>query len=183
MEAAKLFAEFEFLQEGTPLFKEKALFLYDPIDQYRPEALRFREMAGRISISKKKRLVLCPEGDMHPFYATRAYVQLQSMYGDDQICSYSPFLGIIPVAISDIFPASHNVAARIEYRSSEFETFVESLTLFVRSNDFDEIIVVQLFGTKDKFLDEALKSALLGLARPVVTTISLENKNGQARNA
>ena len=35
---------FEYLQNHTPLFKQKAIYLFEPIDQYRPELKNFRNM-------------------------------------------------------------------------------------------------------------------------------------------
>ena len=46
MKAMDLFKTFEFLEDGTPMFKGKAVFLYDPINQYRPEAKRFRRISS-----------------------------------------------------------------------------------------------------------------------------------------
>ena len=53
MEAMSLFKDFEFLEEGTPLFKEKAVYLYDPIDQFRPEIKRFRKTISEFTSKKK----------------------------------------------------------------------------------------------------------------------------------
>lgn len=151
MEAAQLFKEFEFLEDGTPLFKDKALFFYDAMDQYRPEAIRFRRaalLAGEEKEEKEKKkekkrlLVLCPEGEIHPFYSTRLYAQAARRFPGAQICSCSPFLGVIPAEISDVFPAAHNVAVRRGHRPEDYPTFVESLRSFVARNGFEEIVVV-----------------------------------------
>ena len=53
MEAVSLFKDFEFFEEGTPLFKEKAVYLYDPIDQFRPEIKRFRKAISEFTSKKK----------------------------------------------------------------------------------------------------------------------------------
>jgi len=60
MKAMDLFKNFEFLEDGTPLFKSKAIFLYEPIDQYRPEARRFRRIVSTFRSVVKKNLVLYP---------------------------------------------------------------------------------------------------------------------------
>jgi 7-cyano-7-deazaguanine tRNA-ribosyltransferase len=173
-EAMRLFSDFEFLGDGTPLFKDKALFLYDPIDQYRPEVRKFREAVRNASLPKsRKRLVLCPEGEIHPFYSTRIYARLRSMFPSDQICSYSPFLGVIPAEISDVFPASHNVASRSEFLASDFHTFVESLKQFIGSRGFEEVIVVHASDKDDKFVMDALRAAITG-SHPKVSTLSID---------
>ncbi len=154
-EAVQLFGESEFgyIADGTPAFKEKAIFFFDPIDQHRPEARRFRQMASRFSSTKKK-LVLFPEGEVHPFYATRGFKALAKKFPDAQIATYNPYLGVIPAEISDVFPASHNLTPRIERRISDFRPFVESLAAF--AGRFDDVIVVA-----DDFMKQAVQEAKL----------------------
>ena len=153
MEAAQLFKDIEMLEDGTPLFKERAIFFYDPIDQHRPEARRFRRAAAAFQ-SKKKKLVLCPEQQVHPFYSTRTYREIVKRFPDAQVCSYSPFLGIIPAEISDVFPASHNLATRSGHRPDNYPTFIESLKEF--AGRFEEVAIVA-----DDFMMQAAKTARL----------------------
>jgi 7-cyano-7-deazaguanine tRNA-ribosyltransferase len=153
MEAAQLFRDIEILESGTPLFKERAIFFYGPIDQHRPEAKRFRRAAAEYH-STKKRLVLCPEDEVHPFYSTRSYREAVKKFPDAQICSYNPFLGIIPAEISDVFPASHNLATRSAPRPEDYPTFIESLKVF--AGRFEEITIVA-----DDFMEQAAKAARL----------------------
>jgi 7-cyano-7-deazaguanine tRNA-ribosyltransferase len=145
MEAARLFSDLPMLEAGTPAFKEKAIYFYEPLDQHRPEAKRYRKMVSQFS-SQKRRLVLCPETDLHPFYSTRAFKETLKRHPDAQICSYNPFLGIIPAEISDVFPAAHNIITRSTYSSRQYPTFVQSLKEFVGNNSFDEVILVNADG-------------------------------------
>lgn len=154
MEAAQIFKDIEMLEDGTPLFKERAIFFYDPIDQHRPEAKRFRKTVASFKSSKRK-LILCPENEIHPFYSTRTYKDIVKKFPDAQVCSYSPFLGIIPAEISDIFPASHNLAIRSCYRLEDYPTFMESLKSF--AGRFEEIAVI----SPDDFMKQAAKVANL----------------------
>lgn len=147
MEAMELFKTFEYVGEGTPIFKRKAVFFYDPIDQYRPEAKRFRNIVSKFASlkNKKKKLVLYPDSDIHPFYSTRAFLQLVKKFPDAQICTYSPFLGIIPSEISDIFPAAHNLSCKRSTNHNNpknYPSFIESLDRFIVNNNFEEIIIV-----------------------------------------
>jgi 7-cyano-7-deazaguanine tRNA-ribosyltransferase len=153
MEAMQLFKDIEMLEDGTPLFKERAIFFYDPIDQHRPEARRFRRAAAGFQ-SYKKKLILCPEGEVHPFYSTKSYREVVKRFPDAQVCSYSPFLGIIPAEISDVFPASHNLATRSGHRPEDYPTFVESLKEF--AGRFEEVVIVA-----DDFMEQAAKAARL----------------------
>jgi 7-cyano-7-deazaguanine tRNA-ribosyltransferase len=145
MEAMELFKTCEYLEEGTPIFKEKAVFFYDPIDQYRPEAKRFRNMVSKFaSLKNKKKLLLYPDSDIHPFYSTRVFLQLSKKFPDAQICTYSPFLGIIPSEISDIFPAAHNLSCKKSANHNNpknYPTFIESFDQFIVNNNFEEIII------------------------------------------
>jgi 7-cyano-7-deazaguanine tRNA-ribosyltransferase len=153
MEAAQLFQDIEILEDGTPLFKERAIFFHGPIDQHRPEAKRFRRTVSAFRSSRSK-LVLCPEGQVNPFYSTRIYREVVKRFPDAQVCSYSPFLGIIPAEISDVFPASHNLAARLDHRMEDYPTFVESLKEF--AGKFKDITIIA-----DDFMKQAAKAARL----------------------
>ncbi len=164
MEAVQLFKDIEMLEDGTPMFKERAIFFYGPVDQHRPEAKRFRRAVEQFKTSKKK-LILCPEGELHPFYSTRRFREIVKKFPDAQVCSYSPFLGIIPAEISDVFPASHNLATRTGQRPQDFPTFVESLSRF--ASRFDEVTIVA-----DGFMKEAVAAARLN-ARVVDDTLEL----------
>lgn len=155
LEAVQLLggAEFDFIADGTPLFKEKAIFFFDPVDQHRPEARRFRQAVSRFTTAKKK-LVMFPEGEVHPFYATRSFKALAKKFPDAQIATYNPYLGIIPAEISDVFPASHNLTPRAERRTIDYQSFVESLAAF--ASKFDEVTIVA-----DGFMKQAVQEAKL----------------------
>nr|MDQ3961775.1 tRNA guanosine(15) transglycosylase TgtA [Thermoproteota archaeon] len=71
------------------------------------------------------------------------------------VCSYSPFLGIIPAEISDIFPASHNLATRSGHRLEDYPTFIESLKSF--AGKFENIVII----APDDFMKQAAKAARL----------------------
>lgn len=157
MEAVQLFSgdEFRYIGKGTPAFKEKAIFFFDAIDQHRPEARRYRRLVSEFK-SRKKTLVLFPEGEVHPFYATRGFRELAKKFPDAQLATYHPFLGIIPAEISDVFPASHNVTTRLERDVGDYPAFVDSLTNLVASNSFIEIVVIA-----DSFMKQAVEKAKL----------------------
>jgi 7-cyano-7-deazaguanine tRNA-ribosyltransferase len=144
MEAFKLFKNYEYLEDGTPLFKKKAVFFMDPIDQYRPEASRLRKVFNSFSTNKKK-LVLYPDTQVSPFYCSQEYHKLSMKFLDYQICAYNPFIGIIPAEVSDIYPAAHNLISKRKYEfgnSNEYPTFVSSLEKFLSCNFFDDVIIV-----------------------------------------
>ena len=145
MKAMDLFRNFEFLEDGTPLFKEKALFLYEPIDQYRPEAVRFRRIASMFRELVKKDLVLYPTMELQPFYSTRDFVNLVKKFPGAQICVYNQFLGVIPVEICDIFPAAHYLSladTATPHQAKDYPSFLESLNNFLAHNSFENITII-----------------------------------------
>jgi 7-cyano-7-deazaguanine tRNA-ribosyltransferase len=90
-----------------------------------------------------RRLILHPESHVHPFYMTQDFKKLAKKFPEAQICTYNQFLGIIPVEISDIFPAAHNLAAKLAtYQTNDYPSFVDSFKEFLKKNEFDEVIVI-----------------------------------------
>src|ERR671918_1951611 len=181
MESIEILKDFELIGAGTPIFKSRAIFLCDPLDQYRPEALHFREMVSTFKSKKNReghrKLILYPDTKIHPFYATQDFKRLAKKFPGSQICTYNPFLGVIPSEVSDIFPAAHNLSVKLTaYHSNDFLCFVESLTHFLTNNKFEGIVIFA-----DQFMKSILKnnkSVLKGLDARVfdsVKDMSLKN--------
>jgi len=144
MEAFKLFMNYKHLEDGTPLFKKKAIFFMESIDQYRPEACRIRRIFSSFGTNKKK-IIIFPDTQVSPFYCSQEYFDLSKKFSDYQICTYNPFIGIIPIEISDIYPVAHNLITRKKFNfnnSKDYPTFVTSLEKFLSSNFFDDVIIV-----------------------------------------
>jgi len=144
MEAFKLFMNYKHLEDGTPLFKKKAIFFMESIDQYRPEACRIRRIFSSFGTNKKK-IVLFPDTQVSPFYCSQEYFDLSKKFSDYQICTYNPFIGIIPIEISDIYPVAHNLITRKKFNfnnGKDYPTFVTSLEKFLSCNFFDDVIIV-----------------------------------------
>lgn len=150
-EALEVFKESsDYLEEGTPVSKDKAVFLFSELDQFRPEVSRFGRMVQNTR-SRKSVLLLLPEPDEHPFYGQ--YKELRKMLDNSvQMAYYSPFLGVVPEEISDVFPAAHHVAARSKFDPDKFETFGNVLTSYINKNEFKYVIAVA-----DDFLESFLK--------------------------
>ncbi len=139
----------DYLEEGTPMSKDKAIFLFSPLDQYRPEVSRFRRMVLNTK-STKKILLLLPEPDAHPFYTQ--YSELRTMLDSSvQLAYYSPFLGVVPEEISDVFPAAQHVAVRSKFDPYKFETFGNALLAYIGNNEFKHVVAVA-----DDFLESFL---------------------------
>jgi 7-cyano-7-deazaguanine tRNA-ribosyltransferase len=158
MESIEILKDFELIRAGTPVFKRKAIFFYDPFDQYRPEALHFRKMVSAFKSAKNhrghKRLILYPDSKLHPFYATQDFKKLAKKFPGSQICTYNQFLGVIPSEISDIYPAAHNLFSKLTaYHADDYTSFVVSLRTFLTNNKFEEIVILA-----DEFMKNILSN-------------------------
>lgn len=140
---------------STPRFKEKAIFLFDEDDQYRPEVQNYHNMV-RDFRSKKKSIILLKEPHVKPGYLSHEYRQLKRKFKDieqHQICFYNPQMGLIPNEISDIFPAAHHETARLKFDPKKFPEFEKTWLRFFEKNNFSVIY----FDKKDEFLKEFIK--------------------------
>jgi 7-cyano-7-deazaguanine tRNA-ribosyltransferase len=145
----------EFLEIGTPKFKEKAIFLYDKEDQYRPEVQSFHNIVRKFK-SKRKKIIIIKESNTKPGYLSRQYIELKKKiekFDSFQICQYNPQLGLIPIEISDIYPAAHHETSRIDFNPKEFPIFEKTWKDFFANNKFSEIH----YSKDDQFLQYFVK--------------------------
>ena len=137
-----LLSSVPYLSQRTPRFKENAIFIFSSEDQFRPEVARFHGMARRFR-TRKTNLVMVPDGGVKPFYLSAEYGRLKrkfsGMLGDVQFCQYNPCLGVIPLEISDVYPAAHYVMADTWPSAQGFEEFSKTLVLFLRNIKFKTI--------------------------------------------
>ena len=139
-----------FFLETTPRYKENAVFLFSKEDQYRPEIFRFHSLVRKFK-TKKKTLVIIPDGGIRPFYTSAEYNNLKKKFAskldDIQFCQYNQYLGIIPLELSDIYPAAHYVISDIDFNQNEFPEFTKTWSMFLKNNKFKKI-----YATNDEFL-------------------------------
>lgn len=140
----------KFLMENTPRFKENAIFLFSREDQFRPEVSRFHSIVRNFR-TKKENLVIVPEGSMRPFYLSSEYNKLRKKFSDiaddTQFCQYNPYLGIIPLELSDVYPAAHYLMSNSFSNKEEFIEFAKTWNTFLKHNKFKRI-----FAANDDFL-------------------------------
>ena len=144
-----------YFEISTPKFKEKAIFLYGKEDQYRPEIQSYHKTVRKFK-SKKKTLIITKESNTKPAYLSQEYFSLKRKFKemeDIQVCQYSPHLGLIPLEISDIFPAAHHETSRLNFDPKEFPTFENTWEIFFKNNQFSEIY----FDKTDEFLKPYIK--------------------------
>ncbi len=145
----------EFLGIGTPKFKEKAIFLYSKEDQFRPEVQSYHKIVREFK-SKKTKLAIIKEYHTKPGYLSHQYIGLSKKLKDFdslQVCQYNPQMGLIPIEISDIFPAAHHEVSRIDFDPKEFPVFEKTWMEFFKNNEFSEMY----FDKKDNFLKYFVK--------------------------
>jgi 7-cyano-7-deazaguanine tRNA-ribosyltransferase len=139
-----------FFIEKTPRFKENAIFLFSKEDQFRPEVARFHEMVRKFKTNKNT-LVIVPDGGIRPFYLSNEYGKLKRRFASEidsvQFCQYNPFLGIIPLELSDIYPAAHYLSSNFTYNEAEFPEFLKTWNIFLKKNKFKKI-----YAANDEFL-------------------------------
>jgi len=127
--------------DTTPKFKEKAIFLFSPEDQFRPEILSFHSYVRNFK-SKKKIVVITRDTNQKPAYVSNEYYSLRKKFKNPdsiQFCNYNQFLGIIPIEIADIFPASHYMMVRNDFNPKNFPMFEETWKKFFAKNNFDTV--------------------------------------------
>ena len=143
-----------YLRIGTPQFKQKAAFLYDIEDQYRPEVAAYHEMT-RTFKTKKTKLIIIPESYIKPGYMSRDYKKIYKSIDkkNTQVCQYNPILGIIPIEISDMYPAAQYVSARITIEPTKCTEFLHTWSMLFENNKFKEIH----YDKNDEFLNHFAK--------------------------
>lgn len=126
------------------------MFLFSKEDQYRPEIFRFHSLVRKFK-TKKKTLVIIPDGSIRPFYTSTEYNNLKKKFDskldDVQFCQYNQYLGIIPLELSDIYPAAHYVISKTDFNQNEFPEFTKTWNIFLKNNKFKKI-----YATNDEFL-------------------------------
>jgi len=117
--------------------------LFSKEDQYRPEILAYQTTVQKFK-TRKKIAVLTKNTTIRPAYLTNEYATLKEKFKDSesiQFCFYNPFLGIIPLELSDLYPASHYEMPRIYFVPEDFPTFAQTWNVFLSRNHFDVLYV------------------------------------------
>ncbi len=134
-----------FFEKNTPRFKESAIFLFSKEDQFRPEIARFHDIVRKFKTDKKT-LVMVPDGGIRPFYLSSEYHKLKRKFATEiniiQFCQYNPFLGIIPLELSDIYPAAHYLTSGLTWHNDDFTEFLKTWKIFLANNKFKKIYAV-----------------------------------------
>jgi 7-cyano-7-deazaguanine tRNA-ribosyltransferase len=89
-------------------------------------------------------LLLYPDQGVRPFYLSSIFKNLIDKYSSSLVCLYNPFFGLIPVEISDIYPASHNVISKHSGNSEarDYDEFIKLFTSFLKDNHFKTVYII-----------------------------------------
>lgn len=165
---------------GTLQFKHKAAFLYNSEDQHRPEVTAYHNMTRSFK-TKKQIIVIIPESQIKPGYMSReykdTYKKTKKNAENIQFCQYSPILGIIPIEVSDIYPAAHHEFAHIDIDPIKCTEFAKTWDVFFTNNNFAEI----RYDKDDKFLNHFTKN-LKGVKRRALYSKNTNYSNHTMRN-
>lgn len=156
-------ANSSFFSNGTPKFKNSAIFLFSNEDQFRPEVISYHNTVRNFR-SKKKTLVISGESVLKPFYLSHEYHLLKKKFKNSetiQFCQYNPFLGIIPLEISDLYPAAHYLMSNSSFLPEQFTIFSKTWKTFFEKNNFSVVYL----NKNDEFIKFFSKTIPKGVKR------------------
>lgn len=168
-EALHIFSSLvDYFEDGTPVFKQRALLFVSPEDQWRPEVIRHRRrLLTDVRVpSDKEVLLITPELESKPLYETRLYKRLKNLLKDDimkklELCLLSKPIGLIPLEISDVYPLSQHLGSKnVEY---DVKALIGHVVDFVKINKFKKVILLDISKDHHSLMKE-LKEALNELA-------------------
>jgi 7-cyano-7-deazaguanine tRNA-ribosyltransferase len=100
----------DYFKHGTPLFKNRGLYLCGTPDQFRPESTQsFERIIKHVKINKKFLVLYLSTSNDHSFlYSLRNMVErkIGSRVDDIEFCAGVFPIGIVPIELCDIYPFS-----------------------------------------------------------------------------
>jgi 7-cyano-7-deazaguanine tRNA-ribosyltransferase len=104
----------DYFLDGTPIVKDGGVFVSMDLDYFRPEFTRFRQknLKMRKGYRGCSTIIILPFPKDSVWYKEHEYVMIASRASglrDSTILLFDPILGLIPLEIADVYPASHVV--------------------------------------------------------------------------
>jgi predicted RNA-binding protein len=167
----------EYLEDGSPLFKSKAVFFTESIDYVRPEVKHHRwRLEHNIELTKPI-LLLLPEVEVRPFYRSPLYTAISKVLMERrnkvQVCFIVPTFGVIPLEISDIYPLSqYESSFKPDSCTDISQAVMEDVERIVSSEAISEIIIL-VDGIFSRNLAEKIK------INRSISTVEAENEDFQ----
>jgi len=99
--------------------------------------------------TKRDVLAILPDTTLRPFYLSAEYKKLEKKFANQnvQFCQFNPFLGLIPLEISDLYPSAHFVMSKNSHKPQDFSEFTKTWNEFFSKNNFKYV-----YATDDEFL-------------------------------
>ncbi len=125
------------LEEETPMFKDRAIFLFDRLDVNRPEVRRHRARLGHLKFGNRRAVFMIPEENEAPIFLKIRRNMEKFLSKDVSFFIPSKFFGPIPLEVHDVFPLSQNNA-------SEMEEIVDEVAESYRNvlKRFEEVVII-----------------------------------------
>ncbi|HJN57659.1 MAG TPA: tRNA guanosine(15) transglycosylase TgtA [Nitrososphaerales archaeon] len=162
-EAFKSLSEhIEYLEDGSRLYKSRAVFFTEPIDYVRPEVTHHRTRLEHNIEFSKPILLLLPEVEIRPFYNSPLYLSISKVLMQRnkkvQVCFIIPTLGVIPLEISDIYPLSqYESSFKPDTCPDISQAINEDVERIINSKSIIEIIIL-VDGVFSRNLAEKIQS-------------------------
>jgi len=156
------------LEAGTPISKPKGAFFHDASSMQRPEAYRFRRrVEERLSFNRGGLLLLIPPPPSKPYARSkalrRALKELHEALKADlslvEVCVYATPLGLVPLELDEVYPASQHEAPRGLEVEAEAASASEVASL-IDSGGFKAVVYLHLPHLRGLVHDAALKACL-----------------------
>ncbi len=145
----------QFLERGTPTFKDRGLFIFDEFDLKRPELARYQQLIESLDLKARKSLLILPETRTKPFLKSKIFQEIEQFAGGKLdrvlITSLCSNFGLVPAELSDIFPLSQCTNAFIELPPND---------PILKMKKWDNIIILRRLEADDeaKWLEDQILS-------------------------
>jgi len=124
------------LEDGTPLFKPKAIFFKEDEDLKRPEFLRFKDRIKDINLPSKDIAVIIQSPKDSPLILSNLFKKLKKELKDAQFFALLNPWGILPVEITDLYPFSQYLCSL-----NPKDLIIEEVKELILSKDYKKIYV------------------------------------------
>ncbi|MFW9852025.1 MAG: tRNA guanosine(15) transglycosylase TgtA [Candidatus Thorarchaeota archaeon] len=138
----------EFWELGTPSKKQIGLKIFDENSFYRPELSKARtKILRNYSPKSSKLLILITSGKKNPLEIFKSNVKIKELIKEKienmDIVFFLPFLGLVPVEVSETYPFSQFVFS-LDLSDEIIHLAQDESLKFIRKMDYQEIEIYQI---------------------------------------
>jgi 7-cyano-7-deazaguanine tRNA-ribosyltransferase len=142
----------DYLEENTPITKNRGLFFFDSVGLSRPEVVRHRKrLADRYSPPERvKILLLLPQTSSKPFHNAREWQGIFSKIPKSpveksntvHVCVYSAPFGIVPLEWDEVYPLSqHEVAIPLDNETTNY--IADQVVAYVERTSYENVVLLE----------------------------------------